>query len=220
MSYQIRPSQPPQYNQELAEAFKHELIYRQIAWFNALRLELRQQHEWSQLAIFIPADEALALQQQPNKPHYLMRCQAQQIYDGMATGILQGFDSFQMEGQLAALATQQAICERIKAIPIPRQYDYFTRLFVRIFVVLLPFFLIKTLLGDGVPWLVIPLTAVIALIFTTIERTGAVNEDPFENRINDVPLSAMCREIERDMRAMLGEAELPPRLEPIDGYLF
>lgn len=128
--------------------------------------------------------------------------------------------SFQLEGQLAALSTQQAVSERIKAIPIPRQYDHFTRVFARIFIVLLPFFLIKTLAADGVAWLVIPLSAVIAFLFTTIERTGAVNEDPFENRITDVPLTACCREIERDLLALLGETELPPRLEPQAGYLF
>ena len=35
----------PQYNEERAEAFKRELVYRQIAWANALRLELRGQTE-------------------------------------------------------------------------------------------------------------------------------------------------------------------------------
>jgi putative membrane protein len=85
---------------------------------------------------------------------------------------------------------------------------------------LLPFFLIKTLIGDGVPWLVVPLSGIIAFIFTTIERTGAVNEDPFENLVTDVPLSAYCRQVERDLRALLGETDLPPALEPKEGYLF
>lgn len=210
----------PQYKQEIAEAFKRELVYRQIAWANALRLELRRQTDWREVERFLPEAEVAMLRQQPNKPLFLMKRQGERIYDGMALGTLQGFDSFQMEGQLAVLTTQQAVCERIKTIPIPRQYDYFTRLFVRLFVVLLPFFLIKTLGGDGVPWLVIPLTGIIAFLFTVIERTGAVNEEPFENRITDVPLSATCREIERDLRAMLGEAELPSKLEPQDGYLF
>jgi putative membrane protein len=210
----------PPYKEEVAEAFKRELVERQIAWVNALRLQLRGQSEWSEVERFLPEDERAALREQPNKPLYLMKRQGQRIYDGMAAGTLQGFDSFQMEGQLAALAAQQAVCERIKAIPIPRQYDYFTRLFVRVFVILLPFFLIKTLAADGAAWLVIPLTGVIAFLFTTIERTGAVNEDPFENQITDVPLSAACREIERDLLALLGQAELPPRLEPQNGYLF
>lgn len=210
----------PQYKAEVAEAFKRELVYRHLAWVNALRLQLRGQNEWRELERLLPEADIAALRQQPNKPLFLMQRQGQRIYDGMAQGTLQGFDSFQMEGQLAALALQQAVCERIKTIPIPRQYDYFTRVFVRIFVVLLPFFLIKTLLGDGVPWLVIPLTALIAFLLTAIERTGAVNEEPFENRITDVPLSAACREIERDLRALLGETDLPPKLEPQHGYLF
>jgi ion channel-forming bestrophin family protein len=210
----------PQYKEEVAEAFKREMVYRQIAWVNALRLQLRDQSEWREVERFVPQAEAEQLQSQPNKPLFLMKRQGQRIYDAMASGTLQGFDSFQMEGQLAALAAQQAVCERIKSIPIPRQYDYFTRVFVRVFVILLPCFLIKTLIADGVAWLVIPLAGVVAFLFTTIERTGAVNEDPFENRITDVPLSAACREIERDLRALLGEADLPPRLEPQDGYLF
>jgi putative membrane protein len=210
----------PQYQAEVAEAFKRELVYRQIAWANALRLQLRGETAWQQLAPLLPAEDLAALASQPNKPAYLLLRQGQRIYDGMASGTLQGFDSFQMEGQLVALTAQQAICERIKSIPVPRQYDYFTRLFVRIFVVLLPLFLVKALESDGAPWLVIPLAGLIALLFSTIERTGAVNDEPFENRITDVPLSASCRTIERDLRAMLGERELPPPLEPKDGYLF
>lgn len=210
----------PQYSAEAAETFKRELVYRQIAWAHALRLQLRGQADWAQLAPLLPAADLAALPVQPNKPLFLMQRQGWRIYEAMAAGILQGFDSFQIEGQLAALSAQQAVCERIKAIPVPRQYDYFTRLFVRLFVILLPFFLIKTLAADGAPWLVVPVAGVIAFLFTTIERTGAVNEDPFENRITDVPLTANCREIERDLRAILGESDLPPRLEPQDGYLF
>jgi ion channel-forming bestrophin family protein len=210
----------PQYQAAAAEQLKRELVYRQVAWANALRLQLRGQSAWDELAGLLPAEERAALPQQPNKPLFLLQRQGQRIYEAMAAGTLQGFDSFQMEGQLAALSAQQAICERIKAVPVPRQYDYFTRLFVRLFVILLPFFLIKTLAADGAAWLVVPLSAVIAFLFTTIERTGAVNEDPFENRITDVPLSAHCRDIERDLRAILGETDLPPRLEPKDGYLF
>ena len=34
---------------------------------------------------------------------------------------------------------------------------------------------------------------------------GEVNEDPFEGRITDVPLTAICNTIERDLRELLGE---------------
>ena len=46
-----------------------------------------------------------------------------------------------------------------------------------------------------------------------------MNEDPFENRITDVPLSAMCNTIERDLKEMLGETELPAKAVPEKGFL-
>jgi putative membrane protein len=49
---------------------------------------------------------------------------------------------------------------------------------------------------------------------------GEVNEDPFENRITDIPMTSMCNTIERDLKEMLGEPGIPPKLEPEKGFLF
>ena len=210
----------PQYQAELAEAFKREMIYRHIAWANALRMQLRGQMDVNELAPYLDAEELAALRQAPSKAGALLLAQGRRIYDAMASGILQGFDSFQLEGQLAALASQQAICERIKMIPVPRQYDYFTRLFVWTFIVLTPLSLVGTLVRENVGYLLVPLTLLFAFVFAIVQRTGEVNEEPFENRITDVPLSALCRIIERDSRETLGETDVPPKLEPKDGYLW
>ena len=53
-----------------------------------------------------------------------------------------------------------------------------------------------------------------------MERTGAANEAPFENLPTDVPLTALCNTIERDLRELLGEPDLPEKLEPVNGYLY
>jgi putative membrane protein len=210
----------PQYRAEAAEAFKREMVYRHIAWVNALRMQLRGQMDVNELAPYLAAAELAALRQAPSKAGALLLAQGRRIHDAMASGILQGFDSFQLEGQLAALASQQAVCERVKLIPVPRQYDYFTRLFVWTFIVLTPLSLVGTLVRDGVGLLLVPLTLLFAFVFAIVQRTGEVNEEPFENRITDVPLSALCRIIERDARETLGETDLPPKLEPKDGYLW
>jgi putative membrane protein len=209
-----------QFNLDAATAFKREMIYRHIAWANALRMQLRGQMDVNQLAPFLDGAELAALAQAPSKTGALLLTQGRRIYDAMASGILQGFDSFQLEGQLAALAAQQAVCERIKMIPVPRQYDYFTRLFVWTFILLTPLSLVGTLARENVAFLLVPLTLLFAFVFAIVQRTGEVNEEPFENRITDVPLSAFCRIIERDVRATLGESDLPPRLEAKDGYLW
>ena len=38
-----------------------------------------------------------------------------------------------------------------------------------------------------------------------MEGVGDASEDPFERSMNDVPMNALCRTIERDLRQMLGE---------------
>ena len=128
-----------------------------------------------------------------NKPLALLVMQGHRIYDGMRTGTLQGFDSFQLEGALAQLSALQAQCEGIKSTPIPRQYTFFTRLFVWCFIVVIPFSLIRSFDESSRSWMVIPVTILLAFVFGIVERTGAVNEEPFENcdygYPNDSPLS-------------------------------
>jgi putative membrane protein len=211
----------PQYDAPRADAFKRSLLRRHIAWAHALRMQLRGQADWPTLQPFLSEADYGALQASSNKAAWLLAQQGRAIMDAMAAGVLQGFDAFTLEsGGLAAFGAQQTACERLKTIPVPRQYAYFTRVFVWLFVVLTPLCLIRTISNEAqVEWLVIPVSLVLAFVFTVIERTGAVNEDPFENRITDVPVSYYCREIERHIAEILGEP-LPPKLEPRDGYLW
>ena len=53
-----------------------------------------------------------------------------------------------------------------------------------------------------------------------MELVGEYSENPVEGRYNDVPISALSRTIEIDLRQMLGETEVPEPLEPIDGILY
>ena len=60
---------------------------------------------------------------------------------------------------------------------------------------------------------------VISLSFMVVEQLGAALKNPFENLDNDTPMTALCRTIEIDLRQELGETELPPPVEPVDGVL-
>ena len=199
------------------------MVLRCIAWVHALRFHLRKQSKWEELKGYLSPAEYEELLQTQNKPTYLQLLIGREIYKAMGNGTLAGFDSFQMEGQLLALANYQGAAERIKNTPLPRQYDFFTRVFVLLFAFLLPFGMIGFFQGENLQQfscLVIPLTTIIAGVFVIMERTGAANEDPFENRLTDIPMTALCNTIERDLLEMLGETNLPSKLEPVDGYLF
>jgi putative membrane protein len=209
----------PAYDPARAVNFQRSVINRQIAWANVLRLSLRGQKDWSEVQAYLSDDEYQTLLKQENKPGYLILQHGRSIYDAMANGTLQGFDSFQLENALAQLTAQEGLAKRLKTTPVPRQYDYFTRLFVYLLILLLPFGLLSILPG-GQTWLAIPFSLLLSFVFAILERIGAVNEHPFENRITDVPLTAICRNIERDLLATLGQEQLPPALTPQDGYLF
>lgn len=211
------------YDQARSEQFKKSLVYKQVAWVHAMRLHLRGQQDWPEIQAYLSSEEYQEVLKKDHKPNAIHLLMGQQIYQAMANGTLGGFDSFQMEGQLLALTNYQGGAERIKNTPLPRQYDFFTRVFVLLFAFLLPFGLLNFFISQPLlpfTWLIIPLSVLIAGVFIIMERTGAANEDPFENKITDVALTSICNTIERNLRELLGEEELPPKLEPIDGYLF
>lgn len=208
------------FDKERSEQFKREMIYKVIAWAHALRMHLRKQDKWQELKPLLSELEFSEIQKSQNKPNVLHLISGKKIYEAMANGTLAGFDSFQMEGQLLALANYQGGCERIKNTPLLRQYDFFTRVFLYSFIFLLPFSLIGDFTKMKMDYLMIPVSVIISFVFAIIGKVGEVNEDPFENRITDVPLTAMCNTIERDLREMLGETDLPKKLEPENGFLY
>ncbi len=211
------------YDRERSEIFKHAMVYKQIAWVHAMRIHLRRQRSWDELRPFLSDTEYETVLSKDHKPNAIHLLMGRQIYEAMSNGTLGGFDSFQMEGQLLALTNYQGGAERIKNTPLPRQYDFFTRLFVVLFALMLPFGLLGFFVTDSLvhlSWLIIPLSVLIATVFIIMERTGAANENPFENKVTDVPLSSISNTIERNLKELLGETDLPPKLQPKNGYLF
>lgn len=216
-------SHQPGYEKGRSEKFKKSLIYKQIAWVHAMRLHLRGQSGWDEIRNLLSPEVYATVISKDHKPNAIHLLMGKEIYEAMANGTLGGFDSFQMEGQLLALTNYQGGAERIKNTPLPRQYDFFTRVFVLLFAILLPFGLLSFFQTESVnsfSWLIIPLSLLIAGVFIIMERTGAANENPFENQVTDVALTSICNTIERNLREMLGEEDLPPKLQPQNGYLF
>lgn len=210
----------PNYDKNRSDAFKKEMVYLTIAWVQALRLHLRNKDNWSELQKYFNTTNFEQCKTTQNKPNFIQMLMGKKIYEAMANGTLGGFDSFQMEGQLLALANYQGNCERIKNTPLLRQYNYFTKLFLYTFMLLLPFTLIGDFAKLNIAYLMPAIALVISFVFAVIGKVGEVNEDPFENKITDVPLTAICNNIEIDLREMLGENNLPEKAAVKNGYLY
>lgn len=210
------------YDRERSENFKKEMIKKVIAWAHSLKIQLRGGKDFSDIAGYFPSDEAEQIMKSDNKPLFIMMLMGRRIYRAMADGTLGGFDSFQMEGQLLTLSNMQATCERIKSTPLPRQYDFFTRMFVILYIFLLPPALLSIYNSPAyhyLSWSAVPLSVIISSVFIIMERTGAANEDPFENQVTDVPMTYICNTIERDMLEMAGIEERPAKVKAENGYL-
>jgi ion channel-forming bestrophin family protein len=227
------------------KAIQRALILRHIAYVNALRVQLRRNtlfknfnnfiaHDivanvgmaenlptQEELAKFLSKEEAETMSGMANPATQLLRKQSATIAELMQNHAVDKFGQVEFGRVFASLYDQQGACERIKSFPYPRQFAYFSKVFVVIFVALLPFALLNEFnkLGAGYIWLTIPIHVLVSWVFVTMELVGDNSENPFENSLNDVPMTAICRTIEIDLRQMLGETDLPPRIVPVDDIL-
>jgi len=224
----------------------HRLVYRQIAWVNALKYALR--HEFAiegvdnsqhlQVTLVRKLDANQIIEFRELLSNFISATEVDEVIDTnnicarLLTKQMDDLNSFRDEGLsteeyiklldvLQALSQQQSATERINRFPFPRQYAHFSAIFVYIFIVLLPFSLLNELAKNdpSMLWLMIPVSVLLSWIFYTMEKVGDSSENPFENGLNDVPMTSICRDIEIDLRSMLRETSLPDRLHPREGIL-
>jgi putative membrane protein len=74
-------------------------------------------------------------------------------------------------------------------------------------------------MAEPLGWLTPIFTAIVSYTFFGLDAIGDELEDPFGHDENDLPLSAIVRNIEREILEALGATELPPALEPVDYVL-
>lgn len=187
------------------------LVRRQIAVVHALVGHLRRQDVDGGLHRLLQPEDRERVAGARNVPVQLIHRQAQHLRQAMGDG---NEGSFFLMAAIKDMYTLAGRAEGIKNTPLLRHYSYFTSLFVKVFVYLLPFGFVADL-----GWLTIPIHVVVATMFYMLDGVGALTEDPFENNFNDVPMSTLCRTIEIDLREQMGEADLPPALEPMGEVL-
>ncbi|MFT5819572.1 MAG: putative membrane protein [Crocinitomix sp.] len=223
-------------------AHKKKLIYRHIAWTYRLKRQLRVLKEWehdaklnrryrkhieelfptadpeSELAQFLADKEVIEILSKKNACTQLIHKQSEELKELKAIGLIDDFRHMELQGLLTEFYTLQGKCERIKNFPLPRQYASLSIYFVYIFIFLLPLGLLSAFDSDMI-WGVVPFTTLIGWVFWMMEGVGDYAENPFENLAFDVPMTALTRTIEIDLREMLGETDLPPSIAPKDGFI-
>ncbi len=202
----------PQVNQ-----CRREIVYRHIAFVNALRLSLRDQTKWHELAGFLSDTELQLLINQVNKPTQLLQMQALHLAEAFQRGYLDSFKHATLEGTLSRICDTQGGCERIKRTVFPDNVSLLTLIAAWGLAILIPICLIAPgYRFDVIDLFVVPVMMMMALV---TERISRDLKSPFANRPGDTPLTALCRTIEIDLRQQLGQEDLPPPEKPVRGVL-
>ncbi|AKD55867.1 bestrophin family protein [Spirosoma radiotolerans] len=89
---------------------------------------------------------------------------------------------------LTTLMDVCGVCERIKSTPIPFSYTLFIKLFIMLYVMMLPFTVI-TAFG----YLTIPVVLLTSYILVGLELIGEEIEEPFGFERNDLPLNQLSQ---------------------------
>jgi putative membrane protein len=197
-----------------SKAFASTFIFRQIAFVHATRCALRRQELWTDLQPFLDSESLLALKHERNVPAALLQQMGQQLTDAVEQHILNDWQMQRIDSTLSDLSNVLGACERIKNTPLPRQYDYYPELLIKIYCIVLPFIIV-----DQVGLLTPIITVLVSFAFLVLNRIGKNLEDPFENAPYDVPITSLSRTIEINLRQVLGEQNLPEQVQPVSGVL-
>ena len=195
-----------------ADAQIGPLVMRHVAYVHALRVLLRKQDPWVD-AEFLDAlsdEDRARIEGRSNLTHALLELQLRELTVLNDAGTLANHRLESMDETLRHLLDIQGGCERIKKTPFPRGYSFIAERLILYFSCLFPFAIVAEL-----GWFTLPMNLLVCMAFLLISEVGRVLEDPFNMFFNGLPLSAISRMIEVNLREVLGQKEgLPPMRSP------
>jgi ion channel-forming bestrophin family protein len=201
-------------HEEDVRALQAEIIILQICYVHALRCHLRSQSPFPELRSRLEPATLEFLREHSNVPSALLLRMGERIEEAHRRGWIDSFRWTSMDQTLTSLTDIQGGCERIKNTPMPKRYDYFPRLLVNCFCLLLPFGLVE---GLG---LLTPIASTgLSFIFILLDKVGREIETPFENTAHDTPMTSLSRTIEINLRQLMGDRH-PRELHPVSGFVY
>ncbi|HMS30082.1 MAG TPA: bestrophin family ion channel [Saprospiraceae bacterium] len=229
------------------------ILYRHVAWLTALRFQLREHRTWENTGIrknvkyrehafkipewdsnlddeldpFLSVEDKLYVMTKKNKAAQLLAIQSEHFIKLKRETKINDFEWSKVQDLLHRLTDHQGKAERIKNFPYPRNFASITTYIVLLFVIILPFGLLRELdkWGDGTSydsilvWLNIPICSIVSWVFYALNEVGESSVNPFEGNANDIPITQISRTIEIDLRDMLDETSLPPAISPVNNIV-
>jgi putative membrane protein len=224
-----------------------KLFNYHFAWLTSLRYQLRDPRAWEnmqrpnnkefqeghyeiperkskledELKQYLSSDDLQYILSKKNRATQLAAMQSSELAGLRRSGVINDFQWTQLQQGIMRFTDSQGRAERIKNFPYPRNFSSIATYLLFLFVVTVPFAMLKELdrLGDGTfvegysIWFNIPFSAMVTWAFHTLDTVGESSVNPFEGSANDVPITQISRTIEIDMLDMLNDP-LPEAITP------
>ena len=192
------------------------MICRAIAFAHALRLQLRmtKASNCTDFEGLLTGEEFACLGMTSSDTNFLMNRMGEDVRRCLFEQRLDALLAATIDGTLCAMVAVATGCERIKNTPIPFSYTLLLHRTAYLYCFLLPFGLVDTI-GFMTPVVV----AIVAYTFFGLDAVGDEITEPFGESSNHLPLDALCRTIEIDMRESLGDTVIPLSLKPVNFQL-
>ncbi|MDV6345632.1 bestrophin family protein [Nitrosomonas sp. Is37] len=191
--------------QHLREVF----VKRVIAFAHALRCHLRNEDPAEEIKKFLPPKDLITVLQSAHRPLAILHQLGRDLAFARNRHWLNEFSYPFMDAQLNELSNILGACERIKNTPIPFSYSVLIHRIVASYCLLLPFGLVETT-GILTPLVVL----MISYAFFELDAIGDEIENPFGLQPNDLPLTAISRNIEINLLELINDCNRPEALKP------
>lgn len=194
--------------------FVVRLAKRQMAWVYALGSTLRKQDAFILSSDFLSKDEQASVGKMKNIPNAILLDHSLHIKDANHRDMINDFAHTRLDEIVMRLTDCMGKCERIKNTVFPTPYTKIVHVIIYIFSISL------TLgIQDSIGLVEIPITIIISMVFFALERIAIILQDPFENNPSDIPVTAIARNIEIDLKQMIGDTTVPHPINPVRNFL-
>lgn len=188
--------------------------FRAVAFAQLMRDQMRGQPPGADALAALAEGDASAVAGAHHPANMLLAAISRDAAAAAAAGALTPQMLQTLEERVVSMSAVLAAAERIKGVPVPYTYSLILHRTAYLFCFLLPFGLASSA-GPWTPLVVL----IVSYTFFGLDALGDELESPFGTGQNALPIGAMARGMEIDVREMLGDPVLPEPLRPVDFVL-
>ncbi|MDP1787843.1 MAG: bestrophin family ion channel [Nitrosomonas sp.] len=202
------------HDSEDVQQFRELFVKHVIAYGHALRCHLRNEDPAEQIKHFLSVEDLATVLESTHRPLTILHQLGRDLAVARDRHWLHELNFPFMDAQLNELSNILGGCERIKNTPIPFSYSVLIHRIVASYCLFLPFGLVETT-GVLTPIVVL----LISYAFFELDAIGDEIENPFGLQPNDLPLTAISRNIEINLLELINDPNRPEALKPENDIL-